>query len=221
MNGTKLGSSKILGIVVSLSSMLLSHATASAAVTGQLLGTAAPGAVIDGVSMTPFPADSNPIGQYVFSVTSPLGGSVEFDDPTDYHPMVHWTIGNGWSTWGHGYSGDVYIDWNFSSLTMNMPANTRAFYLYAEPNNGTLNFTLTATGSNGGQFVLNDSIFAVSSAKGFFFKADGETLTSIHVAFPGDTYAIGEFGIAVPGPGALALLGVAGVMGPRGRRRRC
>jgi hypothetical protein len=218
MNGTKLGSSKILSIVVSLTCMLLSYATASASVTGQLLGTAAPPGVIDGVSMTAFGLDPQPTFDFVTGVASPLGGNVAFNDS-----LLHVTVGAGWASWSHDYTGDVYRKFDNQPLTLTLPANTLAFYLYIEPNDGTQPFSLTATGSGGGNFVLNDSIFWDSSAAGFFFKADGETLTSIQISTGGDqAYAIGEFGIAVPAPGALALLGVAGVMVPsRRRRRRC
>jgi hypothetical protein len=218
MNETKFGSSKILRIVACLSCMLFSYSTASASVTGQLLGTAAPPPVIDGVSMTPFPADPQELFVNVTSVASPLGGSVGFSTP-----LNHRTIGfdGGWITWSHGYTGDVYvIGTNQPPLSLALPANTQAFYLYIEPDNDTIPFSVIAIGSGGGNLVLNDSIFWDSSAKGFFFKGNGETLTSIQINSGGFGYAVGEFGIAVPGPGALALLGMAGVMG-RSHRRRC
>lgn len=64
-------------------------------------GTAAPPPTLGPYSMTPFPADGQPTGPVtaVAGPTGPLG----FDQSVD-----HTTVGAGWATWSHGYTGDVY-----------------------------------------------------------------------------------------------------------------
>lgn len=60
------------------------------------------------------------------------------------NPLNHRQIGNGWATWSHGYTGDVYYEQS-NTVTITLPAGTRAFYLYIEGNNfGTANITATA-----------------------------------------------------------------------------
>ena len=120
--------------------VLMLGAAAQAAITGVALGTAAPPPMIGGWVMTPFPPD--PQGSPVTSVASPLGGVVGFSAS-----MGHLTIGGGWATWSHGYTGDVYRDPRRAiphAVTLTMPPGTGAFYLYAEPNVWALH-TITAT----------------------------------------------------------------------------
>ena len=55
--------------------------------------------------------------------------AVTFDQPVD-----HRIIGSGWSTWSHGYAGDVYFAQNVTTLTISLPPGTLAFSFFAESN---------------------------------------------------------------------------------------
>ena len=86
--------------------------------------------------MTPFGPDPQPLcpdeGSRVTGVTDPAG-TIGFSQEVGHDQAT----GPCWATWSHGYTGDVYD--TLSSLdptspTISLPAGTRAFYLYAEPN---------------------------------------------------------------------------------------
>ena len=168
------------------------------------LGTAAPPTTLGGYTMTPFPTDGRPLFIDEINVPSPLGGDVTFSDP-----LTHFQIGNGWATWSHGYTGDVYYTQGLLSTSLMLPANTGAFYFYAEPNLFGM-FTVTVTDSSGVMIVV--SVEGSSGANGFgFFTDSGMSLASIGITVDGSDFAIGEFGIAqstqgVPDHGASALL---------------
>jgi hypothetical protein len=160
-------------------------------------GTNPPPATLGPYTMTSFGPDPQPIGATVTGVNDPAG-SITFS-PT----LTHVTVGNGWATWSHGYTGDVYYTTNNpATITIALPAGTNAFYLYAEPN--TLSpFTVTATAQDGttsGPVLVNGD----GGASYFgFYGTGGATLASITVTTD-DTLGlgIGEFGIsptAAPG----------------------
>jgi hypothetical protein len=136
-------------------------------------------------------------------------------------PLSHRTIGFGWATWSHGYTGDVYYTNGATAVTMSFDQDDmQAFYFYAEPNPfGLFDFTVTATSSDGHTSTVTALIEGSAGAQGFLIATDGlRKLGTITVSSSVD-FAIGEFGYAktIPVPGALALLGLAGLAG---RRRR-
>ncbi len=154
-------------------------------------GTGAPPAVLGGHAMTAFPADGRPLLQDVSDVSAPGGGVVGFSPS-----LNHRQIGSGWSTWSHGYTGDVYYTNGASAATLTLPANTYAFYFYAEPNDFGA-WTITATTANGAH--LTKSVVGLSGAQFFgFYGTDGDTLSTIAITADGGAngFAIGEFGIA-------------------------
>ena len=205
--------------------VLAATATSSFAGTVNALATDDTGAfvgpTVGGFTMVAFGDDVRAVIADVSDVAAPTGGVVGFSPD-----LSHREIGNGWATWSHGYTGDVYYSNGATSITLTMPANTAAFYLYAEPNSFS-NFTVTGFGTDG---ITNDSdsmsITGSAGAKRFeFWMSGGGSLTSITISSTTD-FAVGEFGIAtvaVPLPSAalsgLALLGVLGFVSFRRRNK--
>jgi hypothetical protein len=158
-------------------------------------GTGPPPATLGPYTMTAFGPDPQPINQgpVVTSVNDPAG-TVSFSPP-----LNHSTVGNGWDTWSHGYTGDVY--WTTgSTITMTLPAGTRAFYFYAEPNTFAV-FDVTATAQDGttsGPIQVQGN----SGATYFGFYATGTpNIESITVTTTDTTgLGVGEFGIAPAAP---------------------
>ncbi len=153
-------------------------------------GTGAPPATLGGYTMTPFAADPQPVFTDVPGVAAPVG-------TLGFSPSLnHRKVPTSWLTWSHGYTGDVYATTG-TSVTLTMPANTVAFYFYAEPNVQS-NANITAT-SNGGATSGPVSINGNAGATYFGFYASGtDTLTTITITAPTEAlgFAIGEFGIA-------------------------
>ena len=190
--------------ICTLAVLFLTVGGAQAAITGVALGTAAPPGVLGPYTMTPFGPDPQPLMAMVPSVASPLGGAVGFSAP-----LTHYTVGAGWATWSHGYTGDVYHS-SRPSLMLTLPAGTGAFYLYAEPN-PFQPFTITATAQDG--TVVSQVVQGMAGAAGYgFYATGGSQISSIQVTSVQQIdFAIGEFGIAaVPAPGAI-LLGSIGM----------
>jgi hypothetical protein len=157
-------------------------------------GTGPPPATLGPYTMTAFGPDPQLVNQgpVVTSVNDPAG-TVSFSPP-----LNHSTVGNGWATWSHGYTGDVY--WTTgSTITMTLPAGTRAFYFYAEPNTFDF-FEVTATAQDGttsGPIQVQGN----SGATYFGFYSTGTpNIESITVTTTDTTgFAVGEFGIAPAG----------------------
>jgi hypothetical protein len=94
-------------------------------------------------TMTAFGPDPRPLNDGTVSGVSDPAGTLSFSPP-----LNHSRVGNGWATWSHGYTGDVYWTNTGSTIMITLPAGTRAFYLYAEPNAFAL-FNVTATAQDG------------------------------------------------------------------------
>ncbi|MEP7196588.1 MAG: cohesin domain-containing protein [Saprospiraceae bacterium] len=159
-------------------------------------GTNPPPAFLGGIPMFKFVPDTRPVFLLVTSV------SASNDCPVGIQlapSMDHRKIGNGWATWSHGYTGDLYYSGATLSNTITLPPNTRAFYLYAEPN-AFANFNMTAI-ANDGTTSGPVSVSGASGARyfGFYTTGNGCMLTSIIMsADPGSAgYAIGEFAINI------------------------
>jgi hypothetical protein len=134
--------------------------------------------------------------------------------------VSHRHIGFGWATWSGGYTGSVYYTGGAQSLMLNMAPGTVAFSLFFEPNPFDLRvFTVTGTDSDGNSVVITQDAHGSSGATwAGFWTTGGATLANIQVTTNTD-FAVGWFSYSlVPAPGALALLGMAGLVGVRRRR---
>jgi hypothetical protein len=158
-------------------------------------GTAAPPNTLGGLQVFPFPLDPRTLGVDETFVNP------AFDCPSSLlfsGPLNHRRIGAGWATWSHGYNGDVYVS-SGTTITLTLPANTRAFYLYVEGNNfAPANITATANdGSTSGPVPVVGN--AGARYYGFYTNNSACLLTTIRidVAVNAAGFAIGEFGISI------------------------
>ena len=181
------------GLAVTVFTITAAAATAGIGVS-TAPGTNAPPPTLDKYKMTPFGNDPRPVFGLVTSVPSPLGGSIGFDVALD-----HREVGNGWGTWSHGYTGDVYFQPG-NTVTVTLPSPTKAFYFYTEPNNFTThNVTATGRAADGSQVATTIPVtgFAGASYIGFFTTATTRLTTiTVDVDPAAAGFAIGEFGIA-------------------------
>jgi hypothetical protein len=150
-------------------------------------GSGPPPATLGPYTMTRFGTDPQELGE-VKGVVDPAG-SLGFPETLD-----HQLVGEGWATWSNGYQGDVYISGDANKATVDLPAGTRAFYLYAEPNLFA-DFTVTATSSEG-TTSGPVTVYGDSGARYFgFYTTGSKTLSRITVGAE-DRVAVGEFGIS-------------------------
>jgi len=189
---------------------------AAAEIIGVAGGLGPPPPTLGPYEMTPFAPDDRPLWEWVTDVPSPLGGAIEFS-----LPLQHLLDGTGWAYWGHGYGGDIYTTWGTAdTVTMDLPEETRAIYFYASQY--TTTYRLIVAMADDGT-TIEQTVHPTQGAKYFGFYQDdpaGAPIQWIEVYSPTTgLVAIGEFGIAIPAPGTLALLGVS-VIGAISRRRR-
>ena len=110
--------------------------------------------------------------------------------------LQHDRIGQGWATWSHGYTGDVYDTFAVGGLqtaTITLPPGTKAFYLYAEPQQFAA-FSVEATAQDG----TTSGPIAVQGQAGaqyFGFYGTGDATLSTITVTTADAcgFAVGEF----------------------------
>jgi hypothetical protein len=150
-------------------------------------GTGPPPATLGPYTMTRFGPDAQSIGTVV-GVADPAGTLV-FPQP-----LEHLQVPEGWATWSNGYTGDVYMSGDDHTAIVDLPAGTRAFYLYAEPD-VFADFNVTATSAEGATSGPV-TVYGESGAAYFgFFTTGSKTLSRITIDAE-DVVAIGEFGIS-------------------------
>ena len=185
-------------------------------------GTAAPPATLGGYSMIGFPADPSAEGTLTTSlippVSAPVTGNLVFSSA-----LEHDIVGSMWDMWSHGYTGDVYYLPGDYDLLMTLPTGTMAFYLYVQPNiKATFEFTVDSSAA-----VTTFDVDGNGGAKYVGFYSDDPS-KPLHFVFVDQTtsetdFAVGEFGINVPEPGAFAwvtALGLAGLVFARRAQTR-
>ncbi len=173
-------------------------------------GTGAPPNTLGGYPMFKFVDDTRPTGAGNFVSSVPASN----DCPVSLgfnQPAMHLDVPTSFNNWSHGYTGDVYFSGFFvGGNTFILPANTRAFYFYAEPNLFS-QFTITATANDGttsGAIPVNAPFGA--RYYGFYTTGANCMLTSITLQISGNAgagfgFTYGEFGISVDGNnGALS-----------------
>ena len=185
---------KIRSLTLTLSALALAAASfaANAGIVFTNLGTGAPPASVGGHGLVPFDQGPQAAISDFTNVTAipggPNGTSVGLSVASSKR-----TVGGSWGTWSHGYTGAVYYPNGATTVTLNLPAGTEAFYVYAEPDPFSYQ-NITAT-SNTGATSGVISVTGASGANGFAFHSTaGEYITSITIT--ADTgFAIGEVGI--------------------------
>jgi exosortase sorting signal-containing protein len=169
---------------------------AHAAVVFTNLGTSAPPATISGSTVAPFDQAAQAAianGTPVTTIPgSPIGGSLTVSPAAEKR-----TIGAGWATWSHGYTGPVFVVLA-SSATLTLPAGTRAFYFYAEPNAFAIQTVSATTNSGATSGPIN--VDGQAGANGFaFITTAGETISTITVTTNDSSFALAEFGASAAG----------------------
>jgi hypothetical protein len=159
-------------------------------------GSGPPPASLGPYLMTLFSADATPMGVQVLSVPSPGGEDLKFS-----YALTHYRVSQGWPTsWGAWYlNGDVYEAHDGDLLTLHLPTNTRAFYLYVHHLLG---------GELGIQVAPScgtpvSQTFAQTAGAHYygFYQSDAQGPDLHHVSVSaGFQFAIGATGIAAGSP---------------------
>jgi hypothetical protein len=186
-------------LTIALAGFALATASiaANADVLFQSLGTGAPPATVGSHAVTPFDQAAQAAIPSFTNVTvipgGPSGATLTVSPSANKR-----TIGSGWASWSHAYTGVVYYNNGGTTASLTLPAGTKAFYVYVEPNLFNV-FNISAatdSGVNSGAIPVNGN----SGASGFAFHTTaGENITTITITADAGAsgFAFGEFGIAV------------------------
>ncbi len=196
----------VVGTAALLAAALAGAGTSGAAATVQSngTGTGAPPSQVGQYNVKPFGADVvNADGADTTTVAVPVSpaGNITFGSSVN-----HRIVGTDWSNWGPvgntDTGGDVYYSGHgVSSLTITLPSNTVAFYLYTLSNNsGTYPVTVSV---NSGAVSASSDVTSPDGATRFAFSATGGAfLNTVTVTYDTtgasgdpDGFAVGEFGI--------------------------
>ncbi len=193
----------LMGFLMSIAG---SKSVTKAGLKTDICDTNAPASTLGPYKVSAFAEDMRPTYlQYTF-VESPFKGNVLFSIPLEHHK-----ISEGWMTWSHDYSGDIYwTSENDYSVTLEMPDNTTSFYFYAQPKMAIVN-TIRVSAYDGIDCVerISQEVFGNSGACYFgFYGTEGSVIDIIQID-SNAPYAIGEFGISmIPVPEAFVLCNI-------------
>lgn len=152
---------------------LIGMSYAEAAVIAVGIGGDSPPAALGPYAMFPFDPDPRPDGELVDDVPSPIGGEVLLSDT-----LTHLISSVSWATCsGHAVGGeDVYFADDLTSVTLTLPPDTGAFYIYAGPNG----FDTVDIEAECGGTPLAQTVDPFVGAAGFgFYTDDGTELPPI------------------------------------------
>jgi len=201
---------------------LFAAGTAHAAISVTFGDVVEPPSIVGGRTMTAYDTFDPRFGPGVIADTlnawSDSGPThvTTFGGPS----LSHRTIGAGWATWSLGYLGSVYYTNGATQADLQLSPATKGFSFYVEPGPfQPIEFVVTATGLDGSVQSASGVIHGDHGAALWVIEGLGTSIQNIHIeSGSGAAFAIGRFGYnLVPSPGALGLLGAAGLMG---RRRR-
>jgi len=131
--------------------------------------------------------------EFIPSIPSSLGDVVL--DPL--HQVR--AIGDGWGTWSHGYTGQVFESSNMPDGVYTMPPGVGAFDAYVEPGPFQwMPFVMTGYASDDTWAMIEEEIHGDHGASHFgFYTTDGATLVRVEVHLLAMThFAIGELRLA-------------------------
>lgn len=166
------------------------------------LGTVAPPAAVGPFAVTPY--DLTPQAAIPnLSNTSVIPGSPFPPDTTTSFPVQKRTVGDGWTSWSHGYAGPVFYTVPISPPLVLTVAPAKAFYVYVEPAAFGSPFAVTVA-TNGGGASGPVFVDAAGGATGFaFYTTAGESITAVTIDadFNAGGFAFAELGLGLYGVG--------------------
>jgi hypothetical protein len=193
----------------------------------QAFSAAAQAAIADDTQVTTIPG-------------SPIGGVLTLN-----LPACKATVPATWNGWSHGYTGPVFQTAGGSPCSppalatpdtriLTLPAETKAFYFYANQNDVDTIQTITATSDTGATSGPISIPAIVDTANGYgFFSSAGENIATITITTSDPSgFGFGEFGIGpspvvpIPALGDWAKLALitlclfSGLIALRRRRQR-
>ena len=195
-----------LGVLLLVLAAALSPNGAGASVVFVNLGTAAPPSTVGTFAVAPF--DLTPQAAIPdMTNTSVIPGSPIAPDTVTSFPVQKRTVGDGWTSWSHGYTGPVFYTVPIVPPLVLSVAPAKAFYVYVEPAALGQPFAVTVVTNAGGSSgpVLVD---ASGGATGFaFYTTAGESITAVTIdadpnaeGFAFAELGLGNSGVSTPSP---------------------
>ncbi|MCL2491799.1 MAG: hypothetical protein FWE87_03520, partial [Coriobacteriia bacterium] len=159
-----------------------------------LLGTDSPPATLGGFELFPVvpdPHDPGFVEEEVVSVVPSFAGDLTFITPADRWVKALFAPDGGWnSPWSHGYTGLVFFVNEASTVTIELPANVKAFVVYAEPNHHEL-YEISVQANDGETY--SEDVRGGGGATGFGFHSLGDTtIQTVTITTTDEDFAFAE-----------------------------
>jgi hypothetical protein len=188
-----------------------------AGLVGVAGGSGDPGPTLGGYTMTPFSADPGALFTLETSVPSPLGGAVGISPK-----VIHLNVATWGDPWKNSYTGDVYYNSDFPPITLTLPSDTTAFYLFAQPNAFAFPIPISVMAQDGTTVTQTVQTNINGSEYFGFYGTGGDHITTLTISAPLDNneVAFGEFAIArsapavAPEPVTFSLLLIGALAAP-------